>query len=183
MKKIRESSDGAIMLEISIVLPMFILVVMYVYGLFVVNIAENEITHALVQSTKSLSLDSYTNERYTSVLNGDEFWSGFSDMMTDVLRSFNDQYYSSSTKWYDSQDVNTVKNRFIGFFSGGDENKANEKLIRLGIKDGVSGLNFTVTSSKEEVTVKVSYTIQIWFDAFGLGKIPMEHQITSKMWS
>ena len=60
--KAYENQRGSVTLETSIVLPIFIFLFLFIYGLFSVIAAQNQMTHALVQSTKSLSLDSYLTE-------------------------------------------------------------------------------------------------------------------------
>ena len=49
MENIRKE-DGAMILELAIVLPMFIILIMFVYGLFIIQGADNQITHALIQA-------------------------------------------------------------------------------------------------------------------------------------
>lgn len=182
--KFEESTEGALILELSFALPIFILVIMFVYGMFVVHSAENEIVHALVQSSKSLSLDTYAAKNINSVKEANEFWNGLGSMVEDIVRDGNNPYFSSASSWYDSGDVSTVRRRFIGFFSGGDSASADQRLQSLGIEDGINGLKFELISADKngDLDIKVSYSIHIWFDAFGLGTIPMEHEIKAKMW-
>lgn len=185
MKKFIYEEKGDLILELSLTLPIFLLVIMFVYGFFVVYTAENQITHALMQASKSLSLDSYLGEKVVSATDlgtadqGREFWRDLSDATIDMVRGARNDYFLETSDWYLRSDNRTVEKRFIGFFAGGDETAAAEKLEALGIEDG---LKFTVTSSAEELNIKVDYTIQIWFDFFEMGKIKRQHEISAKMW-
>ena len=57
--KQRKKQSGSVTLETAIILPIFVIMFMAVIGLFRVVVAQNQMTHVLVQTTKSLSLDSY----------------------------------------------------------------------------------------------------------------------------
>ena len=184
MEKI-EKQRGSVTLETSIVLPIFIFLFLFIYGLFSVIAAQNQMTHALVQSTKSMSLDSYLTENVESAGEaGTKFWGGLSDMVLDIVRLNNNEYFSSQTDWYKSEDGNPdiAKQRFIGYLTGGDEDEAEEKLKDMGIVDGLNGVTFTTKVEGEILTVTIKYEIQYWFDFFGMGKIPMEQTIKSRLW-
>ena len=183
--KMQEKQCGSVTLETSIVLPIFIFMFLFIYGLFSVIGAQNQMTHALVQSTKSLSLDSYLTENVESAAEaGTKFWGGLSDMVLDIVRLNNNEYFSSQTDWYKSENGNQdiVKKRFIGYLTGGDQNAAEEKLQNMGIVDGLDGVTFETKVDGENLTVTIKYEIQYWFDFFGMGKIPMEQTVTSRLW-
>ena len=121
MKEEKNASDGSIIIETSIVVPIFILVILFVYGLFSVTSAQNQITHALIQSSKSLSLDPYLTEHADSASEANTFWSGLGSMVLDFARLSKSEYFSSSGDWYaNGGDSSLANDRFIGYFSGGD---------------------------------------------------------------
>lgn len=202
-----ESKKGTIILETSIVLPIFMLVIFFVYGFFTITLAQNQVTHALLQSSKSLSLDSYLTEHVDSAAEeATIMWSGLSDMILDFGRLSNDKHFSSMNDWYKTKIVDEeadeekqkkqaeeiallesnrnflAKNRFVGYFSGGDEEKADEKLKALGVVGGLNGITFSMTIEGEDMTITIKYDLQFWIDAFDVGKIPMEQSITTKLW-
>lgn len=181
----QEKQRGSVTLETSIVLPIFIFIFLFIYGLFSVISAQNQITHALVQSTKSLSLDSYLTENVDSAAEtGTAFWSGLSDAVLDIVRLKNNEYFSSRRDWYMSENGNPdiAKARFVGYLTGGDVDAAKDKLKELGIVDGLDGITFETKVEDEILTVTIKYEIQYWFDCFGMGKIPMEQTIKSRLW-
>lgn len=183
MKKRGSSTDGAVIIETSIVLLMFIFVILFIYGLFSITSAQNQITHALIQSSKSLSLDPYLTEHVDSVYEADTFWSSFGSLVLDLASLSNDKHFSSSGDWYNGDgDSSLAKDRFVGYFAGGDEAAADEKLNDLGVVDGLDGVKFNMVISGEDITITLKYELQFWFDALGVGKIPIQQAVTTKMW-
>ena len=180
-----EREAGSMTLETAIVLPIFIFIFLFIFSLFWVISAQNQITHAFVQSSKSLSQDSYLTENITSIGESDtSFWSGLDDMLYDIIRLFNDEHFSSNSDWYETY-VNAqeiAKDRFVGYLTGGDEDAADEKLKHLGVEDGLDGITFTLEIEDEMITVTISYELEYVFDFFGVGKIPMEQSITTRLW-
>lgn len=184
MKKLLNRTDGTVMIETSIVLPLFIFVMLFLYGLFSVTSAQNQVTHALIQSTKSLSLDPYLTEHVDSLSEADTFWSGLGSMILDFGRLSNDKHFSSSDRWYeiDTGSATLAKDRFVGYLAGGDEAIADQKLEKLGIVGGLDGINFQMAIDGEDMTITINYEIQFLFDAFDMGKIPMKQSIKTRMW-
>ena len=185
MRKSNDSNRGSIVLETSIVLPIFILIMLFLYGIFSIVSAQNQMTHALIQSSKSLSLDPYVTEHVDSLREAKTFWSGLGSMILDFSRISNDRHFSSMDDWYNSTEINDssmAKDRFVGFLTGGDDSAAAEKLKNLRIVNGLDGVTFLVVVMGDNMTITMKYEIQFWFDAFDLGKIPMEQSITTRLW-
>ncbi|MCD8086230.1 MAG: hypothetical protein LUF28_07910 [Clostridiales bacterium] len=178
---VKREERGSILLETSIVLPFFILVIVFIYSIFVIVNAQNTITHALIQATDSLAMDAYLTENVSSYDTSDitTFWNSLTDMVLDIARMDNSEYFSSTTAATSS----TVKKRFIGYLTGGDEDAAAKKLKSLSIVDGLDGISFQVTESDGNITVTISYKIQYPIDVLGLGKISMNQSITAKKWA
>ena len=183
--EICKKERGSVTLETSIVLPIFIFLFMFIYGLFSVVSAQNQMTHTLIQATKSLSLDSYLTENVDSAAEaGTKFWGGLSDMVLDIVRIDNDPNFTSQTDWYKTPESSgdIVKDRFVGYLAGGDESAAREKLDNLGIVGGLDGITFETEVNGESLTVTIKYEIQYWFDFLDMGKIPMAQTVTSRLW-
>ncbi len=179
-----KDTKGSVMLETSIFLPLFIFLFLFLFGLFSIVIAQNEVNHALIQSSKSVSLDPYLAEHVDSIEESKEFWSNFGSMFLDIVRSSNDAHFSSSSDWYEtgSGASTVVKDRFVGYISGGDENKANEKLKKLGVENGLNGILFISNINDGNIETTIKYNLKFWFNIFDIGKIPMEQTIVSKLW-
>lgn len=181
----KDGTRGTMTLEMAIVLPIFIFIFLFIFSLFWTVSAQNQITHALVQSSKSMSLDSYLTESYTSAYKSDtSFWSGVGDMLTDLMRLTTDDSFTSYTDWYESStgSSSVAKDRFVGYLTGGDEDAADDKLRHLGVVGGLDGITFTMEIDDELMTVTISYELEYVFDFFGIGKIPMEQSITTRLW-
>lgn len=185
--KQRKKQSGSVTLETAIILPIFVIMFMAVIGLFRVVVAQNQMTHVLVQTTKSLSLDSYFSsslkkEQIAEIL---PVWGGISDLVLDVANNVTgDDYFTSNETWYEgSGNADSIaRDRFIGYLSGGDKGEGQEKLEGLGIVNGLNGLKVKAEVQGEELSVTITYEIQYWFDMFGMGKIPMKQTMHSRMW-
>ena len=93
---------GSVTLEASIVLPIFIFVFLFIYGLFSVIGAQNQITHATVQAAKSLSMDSYLLSK-VDLASASKLttWGGISDAVIQMKRSGYDDHYVAHEKWFE----------------------------------------------------------------------------------
>lgn len=183
MRRKCDSTQGTVILETSISLFMFIMVFLFLYGLFSLASAQNQMTHALIQSSKSLSLDPYLTEHVDSAAESKTFWTSLGSMILDFARISNDPHFASSSDWYNGTgEPSLAKDRFVGFLSGGDENAANEKLKKLGVVNGLNGVSFVMVINGEDMKITMRYKIQFVFDGLGLGTIPMEHSVTTRLW-
>ena len=63
MFRFKKNERGAVSLEACIVLPIFIFVLMFFYGLMVFFSGHQLLSHSLIQSAESLSLDPYATEQ------------------------------------------------------------------------------------------------------------------------
>ncbi len=178
-----ERQKGTVTLETCIILPIFIFVFLGIYGFFSVISAQNTMTNVFVQSTKSLSLDSYLLENIDSAYeDGTDFWGGLSDLVLDLVRLDTDPYFAATSDWYKNDDASVAKLRFIGYLANGDEDLADEILKGIGIVDGLDGVTFTVLVEDEVLTITMKYEIQYVFDFFDSGKIAMEKTLKTRMW-
>jgi len=140
----KKQESGIVSLEACIVLPIFILLMMFFYGFIVMYTGENLMQHSLIQSANSLSLDSYAKERYAANKN-DLFGpkKGILDMDTEnflgnaILLLYQNRYdkdspYAGFTNWYGDKDhkvlEEAIKERFVAFLADGDERKADSIL-------------------------------------------------------
>ena len=210
MKK--KSESGLLSLEASIVVTIFIFLMLFLYSFFIVFEARNEMAHALLATTQSLSLDRYgsatdSSGNISQILSGIYHWAsppneGF--VSAEKWNKLKDDEVEEST-WngkitvseVTDEDVDkygenaaqsslfadTVRDRFIAYLGGKNEAAAEKVLKRLHIVGGVDGLDFSGTEySSGTITVHVTYKIEYEFDVFNLGSIAMEHSACSKIW-
>lgn len=183
--KQQEMERGSLTLETAIVLPIFIFLMLFVYSLFGIVSAHNQISHALIQSAKSLSLDPLLYEKTDMARDSaTKFWGGLDDMGLDFMRLGNDPYYMSQNDWYNrTGDAETVvKKRFIGYFSGGSEEAAEEKLKMLRVVNGLSGMDFDVHVNGNKLTIRISCSLKMLFDFWDEAAMPLEQSVTVTLW-
>lgn len=177
-----KSENGTITLEACIVVPVFILLIMFVYGLMVMFLGNHAMTHALVQCAESLSLDSYATDMLDA---GDAVSTGsvLKKIYKDVTQ-YGSENFSSSEKWYDGGDVEgEIENRFLGFIADGSLNDADEWLEMFGVQDGFSGLDFSGSSVENGVlTINVKYTQEFVYGTEDLAAFDRELTVKAKMW-
>lgn len=186
--KTRKNRKGTVTIETAIFLPIFFFVFMAIFGVFGIILARHQVRHAFFQATKSLSKDSLITERVDKRSDdGNLFLNNFGEIATLFIRWVIDgDNYSSSEKWYatsnstDGQKI--VKDRFVGFLAGGDENKADAYLKNLRVKNGLSGVTFEYYVENGEMTITINYTVEYWVKLFGAEQIPMSHTLKTKMW-
>ncbi len=179
-----KSENGLISLEACIVLPIFIMLVLFVYGIMIMFCGQHLMAHTLIQSAESLSLDPYSTERLGEI-NLTEA-SSLVNFLYSKIFTDEDKHFSSSEKWYGQTDDNmrtAVKDRFVGFLCGGSEDQADTMLDFFGVEDGLDGLDFTNTKIEgNELTVTIKYKQEFIFNFDGLASFDREQCFTVVLW-
>lgn len=180
MMKDHNNENGTVTLEACIVVPMFITIMLALCGIFVLFMGQQIITHATIQSAKSLSFDPYATERNAAAgekelaqMFGDIFSAGHSD-------------YVSTRRWYSDESSylkSVASARFKAFISeNGSKNK--DVLEIIGIKGGANGINFSNCKVEDGVlTMSVKYTQCFIFDIAGLGEFDREISVKVKLFT
>ncbi len=163
--EIYSRNDGSITLEASIMVPLFIILMLLVNGIFILFMGQQIMSHALIQSTKSLAFDPYASQRVAA-----DSEDKLADMFVDIF-SFTHENYISTEQWYDGSQSDleeAVEKRFLAYLTK-QETDADKLLKIIGVKGGVSGLDFSECSvSDGMLTVKLKYTQEFIFNAAGL---------------
>ena len=189
LRRLQERQEGAILLEASIAIITFLMFVLMLYGILVLFLAQNLVGHALIESTQSLAMDTYATNKLTRSPGTGDVARKILEAVTDIAPE-KDSYFSSRERWFDRKRGATAeewqtaaRERFIGYFAGGDEKKADEMLRVLRVKDGLAGLDFSESNIVgSDVYIRVSYEIEYFFNPGGLGEIPTSQQACSRMW-
>lgn len=207
MLRRKKSEDGTISLEACIVVPIFIFLMLFIYGFIVMFMGQQMINHSMLQSAESLSLDSFGNEflRDKKVQNNPatEFVTNFMErMFTDNLSSSSiDCTFASTKYWYDSSKDNykysstkdqdyekdkneVIKNRFLGYLTGmSDPKEAEEEAEKIFKKIGVEEMDFSESSVDNKVlTMVIKYKQKFVFDFQGLAGMDRVLTIKVHMW-
>lgn len=184
-----DSQRGAITLEACVSVLTFVILLLFLSSLFVMFMAQNVTSHAVLQTSQSLSLDAHIIE---SLIKKDDGKIGtVSDHVSDYVAklfgsSENNPYYVSDTYWYNggSEQIEpAVRTRFIGYLAGGDEEKADELLTNLNVVEGLDGLDFSQSYVEDDVLyIVLKYELQYDFNLWGIGNVAVEQHASARLW-
>lgn len=176
--RFKNKHSGAMTLEAAIVMPMFIILMLALNGLFVHYMGQQIVTHALVQSAKSLAMDPYATQRVKS-----NEQDKIADLLQDVF-SIGERDYISTEEWYKNPaDVEKeCKKRFTAFVRE-DKNNADELLELVGVKNGIEGLDFSGSSVDNDgyLTIKIKYTQEFVYNAADMASFDKEVSVKVKL--
>lgn len=147
---------GSMTLEACMVVPIFIILMLAVNGLFLMFMGQQILSHTVIQSAKSMAYDPYASQRVTAN-EGDKL----SDMFVDLFSYANGEF-TSPEDWYKDGSFFSVsqvaEDRFFAFL-GKDASTADTLLELVGVRGGRSGLDFSECKVEDGVlTYKVLYT-------------------------
>lgn len=181
-----EKENGSLTLETAIILPIFMFIFMFVYSLFGVVSTQHQMSHALIQATKSLSLDSYYFESMdTKEVFGKTAYKSLTSVLFRQLAASSDGTFTPKSKWYSSTGDtadSTAKSRFVAYLAGGDEDTADEMLENMGVRDGLDGISFEVGIDDDNLTVTIKYEIEYVFDFFTDNTLEVEQTMKATLW-
>lgn len=176
--KNEKMNRGSITLEAAIVVPMFIILMLLVNGLFVMFMGQQIMTHTLIQSTKSMAFDPYSSQR---VSDGED--DKLAGMFVDIF-SFAGGDHISTEKWYEEgaeQLEQVMEERFVAYLKNSSSN-ADFLLKEIGVKNGLKGLDFSGSTVEDGIlTVKMKYTQEFVFNAAGLAEFERELSVKVKL--
>lgn len=179
----RENIKGVITLEACICVMFFMVLMLLLAGLFTMFMAQNATSHAVLQATESLALDSLAGEKI-----GDGGVESVSDIVVDILNIFNildeDTDFATNAEWYEEEDISeTVKSRFVAYLTGGDEEAADELLENLNVSGGLDGLDFSKSYIEDNTLyVVLEYELEYYFDIGGLSNVSVRQTACSRLW-
>lgn len=187
-----ESKRGVITLEACVSVLSFLILMLLLSSLFVMFMAQNATAHAVLQTTQSLSIDSYA---------GDKIGTGGTGSVSDVVVSIgtffdglfgssnNNSDFANNEKWYDvtsndnSKIAAAAKTRFIAYISGGDEQEADKTLKHMNVVDGISGIDFSESYiANNTLYVIANYKLQYNFNIWNVGDVDVKQEACSKLW-
>lgn len=210
MRKIHKNQNGAVSLEACIVVTMFIFFMLFLYSLFILFLAHNSIGHAILESSESLSLDSY----YYDVMDKDANESvggliGEAAKQLFGLTGKTEHYSADDAQWAkeikpidqvtatDEEKADyakkvteqqkgvaaTAKDRFIAYFADGKADVAKDKLKFYKVVNGLDGLDFSESKIVDgDINISVKYQIDYEFNFFNMLKQNVHQSSKSKLW-
>ena len=183
----RQNNKGYITLEACVSVLVFLILMLFMSGLFIIFMAQNTITHTLLQTTESLSFDPYATDKLK--VNGK-----IPSIMETVAALFTSSngnaitnpYYVADDKWYvgDGKAISgAAKKRFVGYLTGGDEEAADRFLKNLNVVDGLEGLDFSKSEVEgKDLNLVLSYQLEYEFNIFDMGKLDISQKACAALW-
>lgn len=172
----RKREQGILTVEASIVLTLMTLFVLFLFSFIRIYRAENMVSHATLQAADAMALESYLREN------------ALDDKATDVVYLANRLTGASTLSAENFESLRSAnvptlaKEKFIAAVSNSEAN-ANTILSNYGVKDGLSGIDFstsTVDLDRDDVIVNVSYTLKMQFPIFGATELSVTKSAKAK---
>lgn len=201
-KRFAQRCEGMIAVEACVGMTLFMMLMLALYSLIPLFMAQSLIGHALIETCESMALETYG----TSVLeDGDmqikdipigivKIICGVGAELSDITDPTEDRAsFASSDRWFDfhgsltplnDQVIAAAKRRFAGYLAG-SEAKADALLEGLGVEGGMSGLDFDGTTlDGSDLTISIRYKISllIRLERFGLGTFDAGQRTCSRIW-
>jgi len=172
----KKREQGILTVEASIVLTLCLLFILFLFSFARVYSAQSLVSHAVLQSSDAVALESYLREE---TLTGSE-----ADVTALANRflgitSINADSYTSLR----SADVPKIAKEKFVLAVAKNETEADEKLKKLGVKNGLAGMDFSASKmdlGNDDVIVYVTYTVEMQFPVFGMKDITVTKAAKSK---
>ncbi len=172
----RKREQGILTVEASIVLTLFMLFVLFLFSFERIYRAQNLVSHATIQASDDMALESYLRENANDDKAQDVVF--LASRLTGSTTLSEDNFKSLQV----SDIPSLAREKFVASISS-SEAEADEILKKLGIKDGLSGMDFSASfldDAKENVIISVSYTLKIQFPIFGGSEVSVTKSSKSK---
>lgn len=172
----KKREQGVLTIEASIVLTLSLLFILFLFGFARVYNAQSMVSHAVLQSSDAVALESYLRE---ATLTGSE-----ADV-TELANRFMDTTSISADTYTSlrSADVPKIAKEKFVYAIAKNETEADQKLKSLGVKDGLAGVDFSGSKmdlGNDDVIVYATYTIETQFPVFGMSEISVTKAAKSK---
>lgn len=184
----QKKEEGVITLEACVTVLLFLMLMLMLSSLFKLFMAQNATAHVLLQTSQSLSLDTYSAEKIGNGGLGSvgEFIGGiFGALNDDNFTEYENCYSETNVNGVTSLSINTdaVKKRFVAYLNGGDDNKADEFLKSVKVVNGINGLDFSKSYVENDVLYLVlKYELEYDMNFGNLSNIKVEQKVCSKLW-
>lgn len=182
-KRIR-SEEGLLSIEACVSVTIFIFLMLFLYGFFVVFETRNAIGHAVLSTTNSLAIDKVENTglgksgTYIQL-----FYKGIYGDLNETSNGFLDisEWYDKSVTAAELQEE--IKSRFCAYLAGGDTTTIDKVLKKYHVVDGVEGLDFSKSKvSGDKIYVVVHYKIEYEYKVFNWDSLELEQSACSRIW-
>jgi len=172
----KKREQGVLTVEASIVLVLMLLFILFIFSFGRVYRAQNLVSHASLQAADAVALESYMRE---TALQADA---------AEVVYLANHMTGGNAISAESLQSLRSanvpkiVRQKFITAIAN-NEAAADEKLRAMGIKDGLSGIDFShcqMDLVNDDVIVAITYTIKMQFPVFGFDEVTVTKAAKAK---
>lgn len=202
-----KNENGSVTVEATLSVTLFLLLMLFLSSLFFMTSAQEDIAHSIVQTSQSLSIEAYSISKLQTDMNTGAK-AALTDLAVKVFSTANsDRHFYTDVRWFstdrlmdnyiDEDTVQTkdpqlrnidlreiIRTRFIGFFANGDEAAANEMLEKMGVIDGLAGLDFSESKVSGGVLyITVNYKMQYKIHIGDIGTVNASQTFCAKIWS
>ncbi len=173
----KNKNKGVLTIEASIVLTLCVFFILLLFSFARIYSAQSVISHAVLQASDSVALESYLRElsfsgEKTQIINVANQISGESSPV-------NEANFLSLR----SADLPKAAKEKFTYAVANTEEKADAKLKNLGVKNGLSGIDFSASNmdlGNDDVIIHAQYTVKMQFPFFGFKEIEMTKSAKSK---
>lgn len=175
-----ENKKGSLVIEASIALTTFMFLILFFISFARIYRAQSVISHACFQTSQTMAVESFTREKV-----GEAGTLGAITKLADFIASLGGNSSSGATNSYRSygevSNLTSVIKKEFAYSIAASEEEADAKLKKLGVKDGLNGINFSESSIKSsDIMISVKYTLKLQFAFFGKSELRMEKKSCSK---
>lgn len=175
------SKKGSLTIEASIALTAFMFIVVTILSFSTVYKAQSIVSHATLQTSQSLAVESYYRETISK--------SGSADLLSKLIKfagflgldggsEIDDGYASLGDEGTDFYKI--VKNTFA-YSVAEDITSADQLLKNVGIENGLDGIDFTYSSvSSGDIIINAQYEVKLPFSFFGERTVTLSKSAKTK---
>ena len=182
-----ESKKGSLTIEASIALTAFMFVVVTVLSFATVYKAQSIVSHATLQTSQALAIESYTRETVSSTDTADLFSKmvKFISFLGFDINGADDWYASLGDSGTNLQKI--ARKRFAAAIAGKDSlldsytDNADKILEDAGIVDGLDGIDFAYSAVLDgNIIINVQYEVKLPFSFFGTDTVKLSKSAKTK---
>lgn len=182
MKKMMRKEEGLLSIEACISLTLFIFLMLFFYGFFVVFEVRNAMSHAVLSTANSMATDQPV---IRDVLNADSIVEPIFNVVYAIAGYDMSTGFSTKDTWYsdNTKVAAEAERRFKAYFAGGDDDKYEKILKKYHVVNGSAGLDFSKSKiSGGKLYIVLDYEIEFEYKVFDQISLSLEHSACSKMW-
>lgn len=202
----KDNEKGSVTIEATLCVTLFIIFALFLTTLFYTVYVQEAVSHSVIQTADSLSMEAYSINKLQTDVD-----TGIKSAITDLAVKFfstskSDEHFYTDQRWFSEDQLleeyveepemltqnpslhtidlsEVLKKRFIGFLSNGDEDFADSFLEKMGVIDGLDGIDFSESCVKKgKLYITVNYQIKYLINIGDIGKINVSQTFCSKIW-